>query len=72
MIPVAQPAMINAEDAQWLENHASQIAAYNAWAEMRPTFSESVREWREAQQVRQASAASSAHLSLLNQNSQNS
>jgi hypothetical protein len=47
----APPATLQAEDAQWLEANASQIAAYNAWAETRPTFSESVRQWRESQQV---------------------
>jgi hypothetical protein len=47
----SQPATLLAEDAKWLEANAAQIAAYNAWAETRPTFSESVRQWRESQQV---------------------
>lgn len=45
------PAAISPEDAKWLEANAPQIAAYNAWAETRPTFSESVRQWRESQQA---------------------
>lgn len=45
-----QPATLQKEDVSWLEANAAQIAAYNAWAETRPTFSESVRLWRETQQ----------------------
>jgi hypothetical protein len=41
------------QDDQWHLIHAKQIAAYNAWAEQRPTFSESVRMWREAEQSQQ-------------------
>jgi post-segregation antitoxin (ccd killing protein) len=52
----SQPASLQKEDVSWLEANASQIAAYNAWAETRPTFSESVRQWRESQQA--ASSAS--------------
>jgi glycerol-3-phosphate O-acyltransferase len=44
------------EDNQWHLMHAKQIAAYNAWAEQRPTFSESVRLWREAEQTQQLAA----------------
>ncbi len=44
------------QDDQWHLKHAKQIAAYNAWAEQRPTFSESVRLWREAEQSRQLAA----------------
>jgi hypothetical protein len=44
------------QDDQWHSNHAHQIAAYNAWAEQRPTFSESVRLWREAEQGQQSAA----------------
>ena len=40
----------SAQDDQWHVLHAKQIAAYNAWAEQRPSFSESVRQWREAEQ----------------------
>jgi Post-segregation antitoxin CcdA len=46
-----KPAALQAEDAQWLEANAQRIAAYNAWAETRPTFSESVRQWRTSQEV---------------------
>jgi Post-segregation antitoxin CcdA len=51
-----KPATLQAEDAQWLEANAQRIAAYNAWAETRPTFSESVREWRDAQQANPSAA----------------
>jgi post-segregation antitoxin (ccd killing protein) len=52
MPPVGtKPAALQAEDAQWLDANASKIAAYNAWAEARPTFSESVRQWRESQEA---------------------
>jgi hypothetical protein len=44
------------QDDQWHLMHAKQIAAYNAWAEQRPTFSESVRLWREAEQSQQIAA----------------
>lgn len=47
----AQPVSLQKEDVSWLEANASQIAAYNAWAETRPTFSESVRQWRQSQQA---------------------
>jgi hypothetical protein len=46
-----KPASLQAEDAQWLEANAQRIAAYNAWAETRPTFSDSVRQWRESLEV---------------------
>jgi Post-segregation antitoxin CcdA len=46
-----KPAALQAEDAQWLEANAQRIAAYNAWAETRPTFSESVRQWRASQEA---------------------
>lgn len=42
-----------AQDDQWHLRHAKEIAAYNAWAEQRSTFSESVRQWREAEQSQQ-------------------
>ncbi len=58
VVPAATPvttetmngATSAALDDLWPAAHAKQIAAYNAWAEKRLTFSESVREWREAQQ----------------------
>lgn len=52
--PEQQESIANpTPDDEWHLIHAKQIAAYNAWAEQRPTFSESVREWREAQQSQQ-------------------
>ncbi len=64
VVPVIAPASpeqkLSAADSptddQWHLIHAKQIAAYNAWAEQRPTFSESVRMWREAEQSQQLAA----------------
>lgn len=61
IVPVITPARQKQElsgsdtpsDDQWHLIHAKQIAAYNAWAEQRATFSESVRMWREAEQSQQ-------------------
>ena len=58
VVPASLPARVEqfngapsaALDDQWPLAHAKEIAAYNAWAEQRMTFSESVREWREAEQ----------------------
>jgi hypothetical protein len=32
--------------AQWAEQHAAQIAQYNAWATEREPYSQRVRRWR--------------------------
>ena len=52
--PVSQerpPSIANpTQDDGWHLTHAQHIAEYNAWAEQRLSFSESVREWRENQQ----------------------
>lgn len=54
---IQQSSMANSpQDDQWHLMHAKQIAAYNAWAEQRPTFSESVRQWRETEQSQQLAA----------------
>ena len=36
----------NASTAQWAEQHAAQIAQYNAWATEREPYSQRVRRWR--------------------------
>ncbi|MEI2625056.1 MAG: hypothetical protein WAT33_03655 [Giesbergeria sp.] len=35
-----------APTAQWAEQHAAQIAQYNAWATEREPYSQRVRRWR--------------------------
>jgi hypothetical protein len=45
----AVPATLNHGDQRWVEENRARIEAYNAWAERRPTFSASVREWRRVQ-----------------------
>jgi len=40
-----QPAP-TAPTAQWAEQHAEQIAQYNAWATEREPYSQRVRRWR--------------------------
>lgn len=34
--------------AEWAQQHAEQIAQYNAWAAERQPYSQRVRQWREA------------------------
>lgn len=34
--------------AEWAQQHAGQIAQYNAWAADRQPYSQRVRQWREA------------------------
>lgn len=55
--PNTAPATLQVDDAAWLAAHAHDIAAYNAWAENRPTFSESVRQWRDALETQSMAAS---------------
>ena len=45
-IPIT-PLLPDGARDDWHIAHKEQIAAYNAWAEQRPTFSSFVQLWRE-------------------------